>query len=289
MRRTKKVVTEGSDEDEVKPTFSTRRHEDENNDERPSPAASTKGRETASATNVKGDESDSDMSSLIDEPPMKKKSQKKQTVKKSGKGSNSKLPTAVKPKVKPSKAKDGDNPDQAEIKRLQSWLVKCGVRKVWVKELTNCETSKEKINHLKGLLRDVGMDGKYSNEKAAAIKERREFAKDLEAIQEGAKVWGEAPEGSGRPRRRFNRVAQKLIPRYEEDNDDHDSETNDVPKDDAGKANDHRTGPRPTGGVKVTPSAEDDDSDEVDFEVEPSESDEASFGSGEGSDGDESE
>lgn len=34
------------------------------------------------------------------------------------------------------------------------------------------------------------MTGRYSNEKAKRIKEERELAADLEAVQEGAKVWG---------------------------------------------------------------------------------------------------
>jgi hypothetical protein len=55
------------------------------------------------------------------------------------------------------------------------------------------------------------MDGKYSNEKAAKIKEQREFARDLEAIQEGEAAWGKTNEvtATGRPSRR---AAAKPIP-----------------------------------------------------------------------------
>jgi len=40
------------------------------------------------------------------------------------------------------------------------------------------------------MLADVGMAGRYSNERARKIKEERELAADLEAVQQGAKAWG---------------------------------------------------------------------------------------------------
>ena len=40
------------------------------------------------------------------------------------------------------------------------------------------------------MLADIGMGGRYSNEKARKIKEERELAADLEAVQQGAKAWG---------------------------------------------------------------------------------------------------
>ncbi|KAF2661845.1 hypothetical protein K491DRAFT_618953 [Lophiostoma macrostomum CBS 122681] len=189
VQRTKKVVTEDSEDEGVVGNGAARQaHVDED----PSPAA-TPPRQT------KGDVSESELSSLIDESPVKKR-QKKAAPVKGGKASTAK---EVKLKAKP-KGKAQDDPDQAEIKRLQGWLVKCGIRKVWSKELANYDTSKEKIRHLKDMLMDAGMDGKYSVEKAARIKEEREFAKDLEAIQEADQVWGakETEGGGGRPKRR---------------------------------------------------------------------------------------
>jgi len=58
------------------------------------------------------------------------------------------------------------------------------------------------------------MSGRYSNEKAAQIKEARELAADIEAVQEGNERWGknsdeEADDGDGgRPARRLVRGAQ---------------------------------------------------------------------------------
>lgn len=153
-----------------------------------------------------GDVSDSDLSDVIDEPPPAKK--KRQTSK-----------ASVQPKPKGKAAKSGKpssapgkdlSPDEAEIKRLQGWLLKCGIRKLWHRELAPYDAPKEKIKHLKEMLKDAGMDGRYSVEKANAIKEQRELAADLEAVKEGAKIWGhgdgedDAEDGSeeSRPRRR---------------------------------------------------------------------------------------
>lgn len=141
----------------------------------------------------KGDASDSELSSLLDDSPPKNKRQKKAPAAKK------KEPAKSKPKA-PSKATD--DPNQAEIKRLQSWLVKCGIRKIWSKELAPFASPKDKIKHLKEMLSDAGMDGRFSDEKAAKIKEKREFAKDLEAIQQGETSWGQTEDTGGRPRRR---------------------------------------------------------------------------------------
>lgn len=115
-----------------------------------------------------------------------------------------------------SKAKDADvDPDQAEIKRLQGWLIKCGIRKLWSKELAPFDTSKAKIKHLKGMLADAGMQGRYSQEKAKQIRESRELAEELEGVKEGEKQWGtgnqdEEESDSERPRRRLNRGLKSL-------------------------------------------------------------------------------
>lgn len=61
---------------------------------------------------------------------------------------------------------------------------------MWGRELAKFSTTQERINHLRGMLAEIGMTGRYSNEKAKKIKEERELAADLEAVQEGAKAWG---------------------------------------------------------------------------------------------------
>lgn len=149
------------------------------------------------------DDTSSELSSVIDDPdPPRKK----------GKVKNGDTKQASKAK-KPAKSKPAEaDPNAEEIKKLQAWLVKCGIRKVWGKELKPYETSKAKISHLKSMLADVGMTGRYSNEKAAQIKEARELAADIEAVQEGNERWGKASgdesEEQGRPKRRLKRGAQ---------------------------------------------------------------------------------
>jgi hypothetical protein len=208
------VVEEDSDEEEApsrKPTKRAKPVVEEEDDSDAEPAQTTKAATPPPARGA--DASDSELSSLLDESPAKGKRQKKAPAAKK---------EPAKPKAKAA-SKAADDPEQAEIKRLQSWLVKCGIRKVWSKELAKCDTPKEKIKHLKAMLSDAGMDGRYSDEKAAKIKEKREFAKDLEAIKEGEAAWGTVEDTGGRPRRR---AAARPAPvqKIEFSDDDEESE-----------------------------------------------------------------
>jgi hypothetical protein len=166
-------------------------NEDHHNSEQP--AAAEKGA------------SDSEMSVLLDEEPKPKKKRQKSAETEPKKG---KSKTTAKP------AADLD-PDQAEIKRLQGWLVKCGIRKMWFRELAPYDTSRAKIKHLKTMLEDAGMKGRYSLEKARQIREERELRADLEIVQEGARRWGtrsghEEGDNEGEPRRRLARGLKNL-------------------------------------------------------------------------------
>lgn len=146
--------------------------------------------------------SESELSVLLDEEP---KSKRKRSAGSAGQTKKPKKETA-------SKAKESTNldSDQAEIKRLQGWLIKCGIRKMWYRELAPFSTPKAKISHLKGMLKEAGMEGRYSVEKAKKIKEERELRADLEMVQEGAKRWGadgaaDESEEEEKPRRRLAR------------------------------------------------------------------------------------
>lgn len=229
-------MTEDSDEEDApKPTSRPSAMAEDESDVEPEPAKKA---------DIKGDVSESELSSVIDEEPKKKKRAP------AAKGKKEKAP--AKPKAAP-KPKTEDDPDTAEVKRLQGWLVKCGIRKVWSRdpELSQCDTSKDKIRVLKGWLKDVGMDGKYSVEKAAKIKEQREFAKDLEAIKEGEAAWGKTSEvtATGRPSRR---AAAKPVPQQkvvlEDDSeeegggDDNDDDDDDDDDDDQGDSEDDDDG-----------------------------------------------
>ena len=137
------------------------------------------------------DGSESELSVLLDDGPApKRKSKSKDSSGPKTKKTTSKASEKPKP--------DTEDPDQAEIKRLQGWLVKCGIRKLWGKELQPYETPQAKIKHLRNMLSDAGMTGRYSLEKANQIKEARELAADIEAVQEGAERWGAEDEEDGR-------------------------------------------------------------------------------------------
>ena len=138
-------------------------------------------------------ESESEMSVVLDEVPKSKAKPKS--------SDSSKAKTS-----KPHKKgiKQPTDPDAEEIKRLQGWLIKCGIRKLWGKELASYPNSKTKIRHLKEMLAEVGMTGRYSVEKASGIREERELKSELEAVQAGEKQWGKGDsdvEANGKPRR----------------------------------------------------------------------------------------
>ncbi|KAI9820873.1 MAG: hypothetical protein M1832_003506 [Thelocarpon impressellum] len=157
-----------------------------------------------------GQASESEMSSLIDEaPPPKKQRRSTPPLRVSKKASQ----------ARSSKPRDDPvlEPQEAEVKRLQSWLLKCGVRKLWHRELAAYSTPSSKIKHLKGMLKEVGMEGRFSAEKAKQIKEERELQAEVEAVQDNAKLWGdvraeesEASGNGGKPQRRLARGLRDL-------------------------------------------------------------------------------
>lgn len=161
----------------------------------------------AKANGMTADASDEHMSKVLDQAP-KVKGRKRR--------SDSGQPRAKKTETSDGKksSEQSIDPNADEIKRLQGWLIKCGIRKMWHRELAPYDNSKAKIGHLKKLLADAGMTGRYSIEKANQIKEERELRADLEAVQEGARQWGKAEseeeDNSGRPKRRLARGLQEL-------------------------------------------------------------------------------
>lgn len=206
-----------SEEEVVKPTKSTKRGT-QTAKAKPakelSPEASDAEEEEGDVANRNAeatkDDSESEMSVVYDEEPKPKAIRKR----KSGDGASKQAGPKTGKKAA-AKRKDEDlDPDQVEIKRLQGWLVKCGVRKMWWRELQPYETPKAKIKHLKQMLEEVGMKGRYSLEKARQIRDERELKADLEQIQQGAKQWGtgSGDEGSDEaaPSRRTARGRQAL-------------------------------------------------------------------------------
>ncbi|KAL8972969.1 MAG: hypothetical protein Q9197_002542 [Variospora fuerteventurae] len=163
-------------------------------------------------------DSESEMSVLIEEDPKRKK----RAAKAKSEKSRHKKREGSKPAKVPQQPSD---PDSAEIKRLQGWLIKCGIRKMWFRELAPYDTSKAKIRHLKDMLTEAGMTGRYSQEKATQIREERELKADIEAVQAGAKQWGRVSsdeEDGGRPRRKVAKGLQELDFLKDDDGEDSD-------------------------------------------------------------------
>lgn len=175
---------------------------EKNNETKEDAHTSSKSNVAKKNTLQQDEASDSELSELLDEapPPKKRQKQKDSTGTKSTKGKPAK-----------GKAEADIDPEQAEIKRLQGWLVKCGIRKVWGKELKPFGTPKAKIKHLKEMLADAGMTGRYSVEKANQIKEARELAADIEAVQKGAERWGADDEDADGKVKESVRPARRLV------------------------------------------------------------------------------
>lgn len=137
-------------------------------------------------------------SDVIDEAPKPKRKKKER---------KDSSPKPAKPKVKKTTESTPDDPDEAEIKKLQSQLVKCGIRKLWHNELKKYgDDARAKIRHLKKMLTEVGMDGRFSEAKAREIRETRELLAEAEAAQEMNRLWGMGT--GGRASRSKNKSAK---------------------------------------------------------------------------------
>lgn len=150
-------------------------------------------------------QSDSEMSSVIDDDP----SPKKRKSSKVQKSNEAKQKTA-------SKAKELD-PKEDEIKKLKDWLKKCGMNKRWL-ELDKMNSHKQKTSYLKQQLADIGMDGRYSLAKAKEIRERRELQEELEEAQAFAQTWGTSKD-SDRHTSALDAMVDMGIP-FDDDDDD---------------------------------------------------------------------
>ncbi|TEY47657.1 hypothetical protein BOTCAL_0302g00040 [Botryotinia calthae] len=178
-----------------------------------------------------GNESDSSAMSVVLDGPLTTKSRAKKS--KSTSSKPSKTTKATKPKAAKAKTTAELSPNEQLIKTLQSQLVKCGIRKIWAFELKKYETENEKIKHLKSMLTEIGMTGRFSEGRAREIKEMRELQADLEAVKEDEKAWG-----MGRSSRRSGNGVKEDKKKSEGsgddgvDDDDDDKSKNGSTKDD---------------------------------------------------------
>ncbi|KAJ2412792.1 hypothetical protein GGI10_003470 [Coemansia sp. RSA 2530] len=127
----------------------------------------------------------------------------------------SKSPQAAKrAKVSESSGKLSKS-NEATVTNLKQYITKCGVRKVWAKELAGLSGAQQ-IQHLKDMLNELGMEGRPTLEKCKKIKAKRDLLAELEEIGGGDDEPDAAPVSSGRSRRRGSARAVQ--------NDDSDEE-----------------------------------------------------------------
>ncbi|KAJ3482156.1 hypothetical protein NLI96_g7177 [Meripilus lineatus] len=147
-----------------------------------------------------GDKSESELSVLIDEEP--KVQRKKRAPTSSSKATTSKGET----KKRKGKEVEELSKDDQEIKRLKSFVLACGVRKVWAREFKDMDKPSQ-IQKLRQMLSDLGMRGRLSLEQAKGIKAKRELAQELQDVQEFEKSVVSGP--SGRPSRSRTKQSAK--------------------------------------------------------------------------------
>ncbi|KAG0166575.1 hypothetical protein DFQ28_011516 [Apophysomyces sp. BC1034] len=199
-----------------------------------------KARNTVSATD---DEHDSNEESKLVESQTTKKSSERQRKKHSGspvgrekhveEDSDSDLEPSEQKVKRPSQetsrkkddaGKKKGSVDEETIKRLKSYVNKCGVRKVWAKELKDCKTLKAQINTLKSMLEDLGVHGRPTIEKCQKVKAEKELKAEIDSLDTGNilddKKIGRSTRSTGSKRKR------KVIA----DEDEEEYETADVKK-----------------------------------------------------------
>lgn len=69
------------------------------------------------------------------------------------------------------------------VQKLKMYVGKCGIRKVWKKELDGL-SQKQAISRLKKILADAGIEGRPSLSQCHKIRGKLEFEKELEALDQ---------------------------------------------------------------------------------------------------------
>ncbi len=98
------------------------------------------------------------------------------------------IDTSVPEEPKKRKRPTG-NPEKSKAKKktedqmtkLKSYVFKCGVRRIWKKELDGL-SGKESIAKLHKILEELGVEGRPTLEKCKKVKERREYKEEMKII-----------------------------------------------------------------------------------------------------------
>ena len=127
-------------------------------------------------------------------------------------------------------------PVDGQIDRLKSYIVKCGVRKVWYgrglfaggidllrrkKELDGL-SKRQSLERLQALLGELGMEGRPTLEKCKEIKKRREFEAEMREMDMGNIIRGPRLRGSADEGARKRRA---IVPSEDEDEDGDEAES----------------------------------------------------------------
>ncbi|CAL3969776.1 unnamed protein product [Diplocarpon coronariae] len=136
-----------------------------------------------------GPGSESDESIVLDPSPKPKRQRVPQGEKKAKKPNAPKEPKASKSKAA-ALAKEL-SPAETQIKTLQAQLRKCGMKNIWQFEMKKYgDDSNAKIKHLQDALKEIGMVGRFSEQRAKEIKEQRELLADVEEVTAMDGRWG---------------------------------------------------------------------------------------------------
>ncbi|KAI9591697.1 hypothetical protein BDF19DRAFT_499179 [Syncephalis fuscata] len=100
-----------------------------------------------------------------------KKSRKLNTAKSTSKSTTSTKDNIVKTDIEAKK-----------IDTLKKYILKCGVRKQWSKELADCKTGKEQIRRLQSILEELGIKGRPTLDKCKQVAIKRELKAEQESL-----------------------------------------------------------------------------------------------------------
>ncbi|KAI9279704.1 hypothetical protein BC943DRAFT_340424 [Umbelopsis sp. AD052] len=158
------VVSKSTKKEKAKQPASETTANASNDDEKAGTKRKAKGKKSSEIVHSDSElESNGTDNDSIDEdaPPSKKSKSKKTTAKKTAKA---------------------ESKSEETIKRLKSYINKCGVRKIWSKELAGCETANSQIARLQSILRDLGVEGRPTVEKCEKIRSERELKAEIDSL-----------------------------------------------------------------------------------------------------------
>ncbi|CAG8797260.1 15643_t:CDS:2, partial [Gigaspora rosea] len=106
-----------------------------------------------------------------------------------------------------------NNDDEKTIKELKAFILKCGVRKVWSRELAGCDSISSQINRLNKILSDLGITGRPTLEKCKKVRQRRELEAELNSMDVGNIISDDIKEGRKARASRgiFNPTGRRII------------------------------------------------------------------------------